>query len=100
MLSLYRTLLRRRREWFAPTDPLLWLETGVSNVLAFQRGCTLCVVNTGPDAFVIPEIWPTGELILATAPAAPDNVASDSAAWFALPVRTPASSDPTFPEHH
>lgn len=100
MLSLYRTLLRRRRERFAPTDPLLWLETGVSNVLAFQRGCTLCVVNTGPDAFVIPEIWPTGELILATAPAAPDNVASDSTAWFALPVRAPASSDPTSPEHH
>lgn len=97
MLSTYRTLIRLRRERFEPGDLLVWLDTGSGDVLAFTRGRTLCVVNTGSTEFRLPAAWEAGERLLATAPASIGIVAADSAAWHAVPV-TDFSSAPTSPE--
>lgn len=92
MLSLYRTLLSLRRERFAGPDDLVWLDPPRADVLAFSRGDTVCVVNTGTDAFAPPEEWSLGARLLTTSPAPEGVVPPDATAWFAA-----ASPGPDIP---
>ncbi|WP_235915351.1 glycoside hydrolase family 13 protein [Puerhibacterium puerhi] len=83
MLTLYRELLRVRREQAALAEgDLQWLDLG-DDVVAFRRGSRLaCVVNLGGGAVAAPA---GATALLASGPLTPDGgVPTDTAAWFRL----------------
>nr|WP_242497748.1 glycoside hydrolase family 13 protein [Microbacterium protaetiae] len=79
MLTLYRELLAGR-ETFAAGEPLQWLDTP-RDVLAFSRADAVCVVNLGPEPFIIPSRWGPVDETVSTAPHSPGCVPPDSATW-------------------
>ncbi|RZS90332.1 alpha-glucosidase [Motilibacter rhizosphaerae] len=79
VLHLYRDALAQRRGLFAAAEPLVWLETGSPDVLAFERGAARCVVNTGSAPYVLPE--GLGDVVLASAGLSGRELPVDAAVW-------------------
>ncbi|MDR1186110.1 MAG: glycoside hydrolase family 13 protein [Bifidobacteriaceae bacterium] len=101
-LSLYRRLVRRRREVFAGGGGLRWLDSPDRDVLAFTHGRGCCVVNFGSSPFRVPSAWPLGRLVVNTSSDFEGSgfedgvVPVDSASWFtSAPARTSAQERQT-----
>jgi alpha-glucosidase len=75
-LHLYRRALRLRREHWAGTDDIEWLEAP-DGVLAFRRGDAQCWVNAGEEAVPMPP----GEVLLDSDPGPRDSLRPASAVW-------------------
>jgi alpha-glucosidase len=80
VLQVYRAALRARRD-LDPETPLVWLDTGRSDVLAFTRGdLTNVTVFDGPP-FAAPAEW--GDLVVASAPSVTGaKLPSGVTGWF------------------
>jgi alpha-glucosidase len=79
VLNLYRAALRARRD-LDQVAPLVWLETGRSDVLAFRRGDLVCVTVFDGTPFTVPDEW--GQGVLANNGTAGRELAAGSAGWF------------------
>jgi alpha-glucosidase len=75
MLSLYRSMLRLRREL---GDGFDWYD---GDLLGFHRGNVLCLVNFGPEPRPLP---PHHTVLLASADLAGDLLPTDTAVWLRL----------------
>ena len=92
MLSLYREVLRLRREEPALRDePLTWVPSE-PDVLAFTRGDRfMCVTNLSSDPLPLP---PHTAVLLASADVSDGHLPSDATAWL-RPAR-PSAEDPAW----
>lgn len=89
MLSLYRRCAQARRRFLGDdAPPLVWTLDGVDDVVAFERGDVLVVVNLGRVAVEVPADVLRGRSAVLSSDsdegvAHSGTVASDSAVWFA-----------------
>lgn len=80
-LTLYRRALALRHELQGP-EALTWVETGRADVLRFERPNGWSVVtNFGTEPYAL-----EGEVVLASADAAPGMVPGESTAWLVAPI--------------
>ena len=80
VLNLYRDALRVRRE-IDQDSGLAWLDTGRSDVLAFERGDLVCVTVFDGAPYDVPADW--GDPVLASDPtAAPTALPAGTTGWF------------------
>jgi alpha-glucosidase len=75
-LSLYRTAIALRRQHLAVISDFQLIDMG-SDVLAYERGDVLVVVNMGSESVPMPE----GDILLASQVNPPGQLAADSAVW-------------------
>jgi alpha-glucosidase len=78
MLALYRSMLALRREL---RGTFRWHALDSDELLAFQRGEVLCLVNFGPDAVTLP---PYQEVLLCSDELTDDGLTTDVAVWLRL----------------
>lgn len=87
VLSLYRVLIRARRELLGDAHRVEWAEGTPAEVLAFRAGRLFCATNTGAEEARAP-IREGAELILNTAGCADASLLpGDSTSWFRLDAR-------------
>lgn len=81
--SLYRDLISRRRTLFSMSDPVVWLETEASDLIAFHRGPGVCVVNFGDSGQTLPSEWQVRVVVGSEPPEYGNGVVvpANSAAW-------------------
>ncbi len=87
-LHLYRDLLRLRRGSFGGSRDIEWVNTPEADVLAFQRGPVLCVINFGVDPVELPDGWSRErELLVSSNPTytGGTTLPGSSAAWLRSP---------------
>jgi len=78
-LSLYRTLLRLRREHGLGAGTLTWLDGYGDEVLAFRNGDVTVVANVGTE----PVALPAGRVLVQSGPLDGDALPADTAVWIA-----------------
>jgi alpha-glucosidase len=83
-LSLYRTLLRLRREHPALGEgKLSWVDQESATMLAFTREPGfLCVVNTGSEPAAAPEQARAARILVASAPVPDGVIPADTTVWY------------------
>ena len=79
VLNTYRVALRARRDLDQST-PLVWLDTGRSDVLAFRRGDLACVTVFDGPAYDVPAEW--GDLVLGSSPGAGSSLLAGRSGWY------------------
>ena len=75
-LSLYRTLLRQRRERGLARGRFDWVDLG-PDALAFRNGAVTVVANLGTEPLPLP----AGRVVLASGPLEGDRLPADAAVW-------------------
>lgn len=78
-LSLYRDLLRLRREESLASGDLEWVDGWPTHVLAFRNGRVTVIANTGSEDVPAPEGM---RVLCASGPLGEGVVPVDTAAWF------------------
>jgi alpha-glucosidase len=78
MLALYRSMLALRRDL---AEAFAWHPLDNDEVLAFQRGDVVCLVNFGPEAVRLP---PYQEVLLSSDELTDDLLTTDTAVWIRL----------------
>jgi alpha-glucosidase len=78
-LSLYRTLLRLRREHGLGAAELSWLEGYSDDVIAFRNGDVTVIANTGAE----PARLPAGRILVESGPVDDGMLPPDTAVWLA-----------------
>ncbi|WP_456286064.1 glycoside hydrolase family 13 protein [Microbacterium sp. JZ70] len=78
-LSLYRDLLRLRREESLASGDLEWVDGWPTHVLAFRNGRVTVIANTGSEDVPAPEGM---RVLCASGPLGEGVVPADTAAWF------------------
>lgn len=89
-LHLYRTWLRRRRDYFASGSALEWIDPPSPDSIAFARGTGVCVVNFGATPVALPESWDASEIIGSAQIGRDATVPANSAVWL-VSSRLPAA---------
>lgn len=86
MLSLYRDLIRGRRELLGEASRIEWIESEDERVVAFKAGALVCMTNTGDeDAAVAWQGADDARLVLNTAGGAQARVLpANSTTWYRL----------------
>jgi len=80
MLALYRATIAARKQRFADSDTLTMVDLG-ANVLAYQRGDVLVMVNMSDTSVPLPE----GSVVLTSSPTPLTNeLPADVAVWLRL----------------
>jgi len=80
VLATYAAAIEARKQHFAGSDSLCWIET-VPGVLAFRRGRVACVVNTTNEDVELPV---TGTVVLSSVPAPSGQLPANSAMYVEL----------------
>lgn len=84
MLSLYRDLIRGRRELLGEASRIEWIDSEEDSVVAFKAGALVCMTNTGDENVAI--AWEGADdarLVLNTAGGAQARVLpADSTTWY------------------
>ncbi|MCX6503209.1 MAG: glycoside hydrolase family 13 protein [Microbacterium sp.] len=78
-LSLYRSLLRLRREHALGAGDLTWLEGFGDNAIAFRNGDVTVIANVGATPLQLP----AGRILVASGPVTEGMLPTDTTVWLA-----------------
>lgn len=90
-LGVVRRAVSGRKDLFAG-DHLTWLDAG-SDVVAFRRGRSICVLNTSQHALTLPDDW--GPVRVSSVPIDGRILPTDACAWLSVAERDGVSPSPT-----